>query len=129
MTDKHIIHEYMQKCDVSLSMKIRNIVALVLFSSRYLDFEMTFSFLGENANINVTRYDPLVLECRGRSVSWSSYTNVGSSTILFTKPNPDGIRTSWLVYENATQSESLISCYRSGQYTEYYNVKVFGESD
>lgn len=94
----------------------------------YSDSFCICSFLDEIL-INVTKYDPLVLECQGRSVSWSSHNSVGNSTILNTKPNSHGIQTSWLVYENATQSDSYILCSRSGQLTTFYNIKVFGKSE
>ena len=72
----------------------------------------------------MTRYDPLVLECQGR---FRQHKVVGNT--LSTRPNADGVQTSWLVSENVTTS-AIIKCFMARhRCTTLFSIKVFGESD
>ena len=74
----------------------------------------------------MTRYDPLVLECQGRFII-RRHKDVGNT--LSTRPNADGVQTSWLVSENVTTSAKIKCFMARHRCTTLFYIKVFGESD
>ena len=79
--------------------------------------------------VDVAQGSDLVLVCAGTApVSWSDHTAVSSQREVITNPsNNAGEQRSWLIYRNAANSGSAITCSTGNGSCINYAVKVFSK--